>query len=127
MLGDVTDRNFVNLPEASSMSQFELYSQFLYLSSCTMGAVMYGDIIPFAMSEQLFPFFAMFTCRVFLAFLFAEAASYLSSLHSTYSNHVQKLTKITKWLKLNSFSEHIVQRVDKYYDFMWSGFKGIDE
>ena len=48
---------------------------------------MYGDIIPFAMSEQLFTFMAMFTCRVFLAFLFAEAASYLGSLHSTYSNH----------------------------------------
>ena len=51
MFGDITDRNFINLPESSEMSAYELYIQFFYLSSCTMGAVMYGDIIPFAMSE----------------------------------------------------------------------------
>ena len=46
-----------------------------------MGAVMYGDIIPFTMQEQLFDFIAMYTCRLFLAFLFSEAASYLSTIH----------------------------------------------
>jgi hypothetical protein len=56
-----------------------------------MGAVMYGDIIPYAMSEQLFDFIAMFTCRMFLAFLFAEAASYLSSVHKSASEHTKKL------------------------------------
>lgn len=53
-----------------------------------MGAVMYGDIIPFALSEQLFTFGAMFIARIFLAFLYAEAASYLSSIHSSYSNYI---------------------------------------
>lgn len=43
-----------------------------------MGAVMYGDIIPFTPPEQMFTFLAMFSARIFLAFVFAEAASYLS-------------------------------------------------
>ena len=60
------------------MQPIILYLQFLYLSSCTMGAVMYGDIIPFTLYEQLFTFVAMFSARIYLAFVFAEAANYLS-------------------------------------------------
>lgn len=52
-----------------------------------MGAVMYGDVIPMAMSEQVFTFCAMIVARMYLAFLFAEAASYLSSLHIAKSSH----------------------------------------
>jgi len=109
------------------MSPLEQYLQFLYLSSGTMGAVMYGDIIPFALSEQLFTFVAMFTARIFLAFLFAEAAGFLSSLHSSYSNHVLRLNKITKWMKLNSFPAQLIERVNIYYDILWSSFRGLDE
>ena len=88
---EIEDRDFDYLPPAEEMTKFELYIQFIYLSSCTMGAVMYGDIIPFAMSEQLFDFIAMFTCRIFLAFLFAEAASYLSSVHNSQSQHTMRV------------------------------------
>ena len=72
------NRNFITLKPAIEMSQLELYIQFYYLSSCTMGAVMYGDIIAFTLSEQAFTFVAMFSARIFLAFVFAEAASFLS-------------------------------------------------
>jgi hypothetical protein len=127
MFADVTNRDFVDLPEVITMEPFDLYVQFVYLSSGTMGAVMYGDIIPFAFSEQVFTFFAMFTARIFLAFLFAEAASFLSSIHSSYSNHVLKLNRITKWMRLNNFPKPLIERVVKYYDMIWKHFKGIDE
>jgi len=61
-----------------------------------MGAVMYGDIIPFTLSEQIFTFGTMFTARIYLAFLYAEAASYLSSVHQAYTLHIQKRTNILK-------------------------------
>lgn len=51
MFGDLLNRNFITLKPASEMGKLELYWQFLYLSSCTMGAVMYGDIIPQTLSE----------------------------------------------------------------------------
>ena len=78
LFGDMLNRDFITLQPASEMSKLELYIQFLYLSSCTMGAVMYGDIIPFTLAEQLFTFCAMLTARIYLAFVFAEAANYLS-------------------------------------------------
>jgi hypothetical protein len=72
------DRNFEYQKPYEELSMLEVYIPFLYLSSCTMGAVMFGDIIPLAMTEQIIDFFDMFTGRLFLAFLFAESASYLS-------------------------------------------------
>ena len=87
MFGDMLNRDFITLEPASKMSEIELYWQFLYLSSCTMGAVMYGDIVPYTLSEQLFTFVAMLTARIYLAFVFAEAANYLSQLHVNKSMH----------------------------------------
>ena len=109
------------------MPPFELYIHFLYLSSCTMGAVMYGDIIPLALSEQLFTFIAMFTARIYLAFLFAEAASYLSSLHKSYSIHIQNQRQVVRWMQLNGIPQPVVKRVNAYYDLLWSRLKGLEE
>ena len=67
---------------------------------CTMGAVMYGDLIPLTISEQLFTFVAMFTARIYLALLYAEAASYLSSVHSTYTSHTTKVSHVSQWMSL---------------------------
>ena len=107
------------------MSKVELYIQFIYLSSCTMGAVMYGDIIPFAMSEQLFDFIAMFTCRMFLAFLFAEAASYLSSVHKSQSVHTKRLQRINDWSNLNQLPQELKSRIVRFYEILWKNFRGV--
>ena len=76
-----------------------------------MGACIYGDIIPFGIYEQLYTFVTMFTARIFLAFLYAEAASYLIRIHSAYSTHLKKLNNIKKWMRYNKISKKIVDRV----------------
>lgn len=86
---------------------------------------MYGDIIPFAMSEQLFDFIAMFTCRMFLAFLFAEAASYLSSVHKSQSEHTNRLQAIKKWSDSNVVPLELRRRILKFYELLWSNFRGV--
>ena len=90
-----------------------------------MGAVMYGDIIPFAMSEQLFDFIAMFTCRMFLAFLFAEAASYLSSVHKSASEHTKKLQRIRNWSDMNHLHKTLKERIINFYEILWKNFRGV--
>ena len=92
-----------------------------------MGAVMYGDLIPFALSEQLFTFIAMFTARIFLAFLYAEAASYLSSIHSAYANHIRKINIAVKWMKLHHMPQALINRTINYHENLWHNFKGISE
>jgi hypothetical protein len=92
-----------------------------------MGAVMYGDMIPLALSEQIFTFGAMFTARIYLAFLYAEAAGYLSSVHLAYSNHIRIRSTIIKYLEIHNFPIDMKRRVNKYHKILWDNFKGINE
>lgn len=79
-----------------------------------MGACIYGDIIPLALYEQLYTFVTMFTARIFLAFLYAEAASYLIRIHSSYSTHLKKLHNMKKWMRYHKISHTIIARVARY-------------
>ena len=63
---------------------------------------MYGDIIPFTMSEELLGIFQMIIGRMFISFLFAEISSYVSSKYSTYNNHISIKSRIVKWMQLNN-------------------------
>jgi cyclic nucleotide gated channel len=90
-----------------------------------MGAVMYGDIIPFAMSEQLIDFVDMFACRLFLAFLFAESASYLSRMHNAQTTHTNRLQRIKDWSQLNHFPMELTSRIVRFYEILWKNFRGV--
>ena len=63
-----------------------------------MGSIMYGDIIPFTLSEELLGLVQMIIGRIFISFLFAEVSSYVTSQYSFYNNHIQQKNKIDKWM-----------------------------
>lgn len=105
----------------------EQYVHFFYLSACTMGAVMYGDMIPLTPIEQIFTFGAMFTARIYLAFLYAEAAAYLSSVNSAYSSRLKVKSTIGKNPELNSLSFDMKKRVYTYHEILGNNFKGVTE
>lgn len=88
---------------------------------------MYGDIIPFTLYEQLFTFVAMFSARIYLAFVFAEAANYLSQLHINKSMHNQKTKRIETWMKQNNFPAPLVDRVNDFHAMLWDDMQGINE
>ena len=69
---------------------------------------MYGDIIPYTLAEQLFTFVAMFSARIYLAFVFAEAANFLSSIHVNKSMHKQRAERVEFWMKQNNFPSQLV-------------------
>ena len=58
------------------MSQFELYFNLLV---STIAFMDFGDIIPYTIAEELFGLFDMLIGRLFISFIFAEVASYVSS------------------------------------------------
>lgn len=57
------------------------------LNICFMGSIMYGDIIPFTISEETLSIFYMIVGRAFIAFLFAEVSSYVKHQYSAYDDH----------------------------------------
>ena len=106
---------------------FSQYAHTMYLACCTMGTVMYGEVIPFAMSERIYSFFVMFSAKIFLSFTYAEASSYISTLHTHYADYIRKKYRIRKWLNLYSLNKGLVARVDNYQDILWKRFHGIDD
>jgi hypothetical protein len=50
--------------------------------------VAYGDIIPVTPAEKIYGFFVMIIAKIFVAFIYAEAASVVSNYHSAYTAHI---------------------------------------
>ena len=69
----------------------------------------------------------MFSARIYLAFVFAEAANYLSQLHVNKSVHNQRTKRVHQWMKQNNFPGRLVERVDEYHQMLWDDFQGINE
>jgi len=67
-----------------------------------MGSIVYGDIIPFTMAEQIYSMIAMFVGKILLSFLFAEISSYIAQMHSTYSNHIALRKRVIRWTDKNN-------------------------
>jgi hypothetical protein len=67
------------LPMPDKQSAWELYANLIILACCYMGSIVYGDIIPFTISEETVSIFEMIIGRMFIAFLFAEMSSYVET------------------------------------------------
>jgi len=124
---DLTDRPFLDFQPIEDMLVMPKYAQFFYFGFCTASSIVYGDIVPYTFLEQLLVLLGTFAARVFLAFLFAETTSYVSSIHQSYSQHVQKISNTVTWMKHWNFPKVLISRVSKYYELQWANFKGIDE
>jgi len=88
----------VKLPPVEEWTAWQLYFNLLILSVCFMGSVMYGDIIPFTMSEEIISLFWMILGRVFIAFLFAEMSSYVSQQYKNYNDHLNERNRVLQWI-----------------------------
>lgn len=72
LLGWLIKSSSTELPTPDLWTPWQLYFNLLVLSTCYMGSIVYGDIIPFTLSEELISVFEMILGRIFIAFLFAE-------------------------------------------------------
>jgi cyclic nucleotide gated channel len=92
-----------------------------------MGSIVYGDIIPFTLAEESISIIEMLIGRVFMSFLFAEVAGYVSQQYSAYDDHVHQQGIVMKWTQLNGLSKRLRHRIQKYFDLKWQNMKGIRE
>ena len=79
LLGQMDTLPYNATPKTDKMSKWELYFNLLILCTCYMGSIMYGDIIPFTLSEEVLGLLQMIIGRIFISFLFAEVSSYVTS------------------------------------------------
>ena len=127
LFSDLINRNFLSLSPVLEMSLLEKYCHFMYLGTWTVGGTIYGDIIPYAMSEQLFNQVTTFLSRIVVAFIYAQASGYISSIYMTYSNHIESKNMLIEYLEIHNIPSDVRKRVNKYYEILWNNFRGMDE
>jgi hypothetical protein len=115
----------LGLPEEQSV--WELYSNLFVLACCYMGSIVYGDIIPFTISEEVTSLIEMLIGRVFIAFLFAEMSNYVQCQYQAYNNHIEERDIVIKWIEINGIQSDLKIRIHKYFELKWKNNKGIQE
>ena len=92
-----------------------------------MSASIYGDVIPYTPLEQFYTSIITLLSRLFLAFLYGEISSFMSSYYKVYIDHVNKTALMVEWLKYNNCGHELVNRTKKYREILWQKCKGIDD
>ena len=124
---DLINRNFLSLSPVLEMSLLERYWHFMYLGAWTVGGAIYGDIIPFTASEQIFNQVTTLVSRIVVAFIYAQASGYISSLYLTYSNHIESKEMMIEYLNIHNIPIELKKRVNRYYEILWNNFKGMND
>ena len=106
---------------------WELYANLFILATCYMGSIVYGDIIPFTISEETLSLIEMLIGRVFIAFLFAEMSNYVQYQYQAYNNHISERDTVIKWIEINGIQSELKERIIKYFEVKWANTKGIKE
>jgi hypothetical protein len=81
------------------LPMIEQYIHSLYWAYATCGTVAYGDIIPVTITEKVYGFCVMILAKIFVAFIYAEAASVVSGFHASYTRHAQRKTTVKEWME----------------------------
>lgn len=92
-----------------------------------MGSIVYGDIIPFTVSEETISLIEMLIGRVFIAFLFAEMSNYVQYQYQAYNNHINERDVVLKWIQINGIQSELKDRIIQYFEIKWTNNKGIKE
>ena len=85
------------LPPPDQMTIWELYANLYTISICFMASIMYGDIIPFTITEETVSIFFMLLGRIALSFMYAEVSQYVRRSHSAYDRHTKQHGLVFKW------------------------------
>jgi len=89
--------------------------------------MVYGDVFPMTYLEQIYTGLIMLIAKLYMAFMFSEVSNLMSSFYSANIEHIAKTREIVRLLKTRNCSDFIISRVERYRDFLWRKFKGIDD
>jgi hypothetical protein len=116
-----------DMPPPELWTPWQLYFNMLILAVCFMGSIMYGDIIPFTLSEEILSILFMIIGRGFISFLFAEVSSYVQQQYAAFDNHTYQEGVVVNWTKIHGVSPDLKKRFKNYFDYKWHNHKGIED
>jgi hypothetical protein len=78
-------------------------------------------------AEKIYAFVVMISAKIFVAFIYAAAASLVSDYTAAYTRHMQKESTMRSWMTHTKLPYDLQLRVSRYYELIWNTLQGQND
>ncbi|KAJ1510328.1 Kinesin-like protein kif27 [Coelomomyces lativittatus] len=100
------------------------YSVYWVLNLITVPG--FADLEAPSLTEKIVGLFMFLSGLVLLGYLSASVTSILANRGAQKARHQQKLLSVSQYMNDNAISAETQDRVQRYYNYLWSRNKGVD-
>jgi len=133
--GDSPQTNWRATDEADSLFDvkhddlggFAGYLRSVYWAIVGLSTVGYGDIVPQNIIETIFATVAILFGGLVLPAIVGGLAAYMGNLNQALNLHKKKMYKVRTFMRGTKFPQQLMDKVLRYYDYLWSRQGGVDE
>ncbi|CAB0044343.1 unnamed protein product, partial [Trichogramma brassicae] len=113
-------------PDVMNLTFFESYSTALYFTCSSLTSVGFGNVSANTTTEKSFSIFVMFAGALMHAVVFGNVTAIIQRMYSRRSLYQTKLRDLKEFLDLHQIPDELKQRMEDYFQTMWSLNHGID-
>ncbi|XP_055341339.1 uncharacterized protein LOC129590239 isoform X2 [Paramacrobiotus metropolitanus] len=116
--------NKVNLENSNPGSRYIVTLYWITTTATTAG---YGDIVPTTNLERIFICIVQVAGKFLFGIIVGDIASTLANLEVSRQNFESRFQAIKTYLLDQQANSTIIDRVQKYFDYLWKTDKGVDD
>ena len=109
------------------MGEFSAWLRSIYWAIVSLSTVGYGDVIPQNILETVFATLAVLGGGLVLPAIVGGLAAYMGNLNQASNIHKKKMYKVRTFMRTTRFPRFLVDKILRYYDYLWSRQGGVDE
>jgi len=103
------------------------YLRSVYWAIVGMSTVGYGDIVPTNDLETTFATVIILFGGLLIPAIVGGLAAYMGNLNQSTKLHRGKIFKVRNYMRRAQFDQELVDKILRYYDYLWSRQRGVDE
>ncbi|MGB0932442.1 MAG: ion transporter [Chitinophagales bacterium] len=103
------------------------YVRALYWCITTLTTIGYGDITPTTNGQMLYTILVQLIGAGVYGYIIGNLASLLTNVDVARAQHEEKLEQVHAFMRYRNVPTHLKERVNDYYDYLWSQRRGTDE
>ena len=109
------------------LGKFSGYLRSIYWAIVGLSTVGYGDIVPQNVLETIFATIVILFGGLVLPAIVGGLAAYMGNLNQASNIHKKKMYKVRTFMRGAYFPQSLMDKVLRYYDYLWSRQGGVDE